>query len=87
MGWSWLPWAPLCVVQRKKSLSRCHGGWQGGTALSQLVTPTEEDKGEEVTADTDLEIRRLRLTSAFPGTLSKLGSVYPAVQWGRFYRW
>lgn len=67
------------------------GGERGrhslGTVLRQLVTPTEEDKGREGTSDTDLEIRRLRLNSAFPGPLSKLGSVYSAIQWGCFYRW
>lgn len=52
-----------------------------GTVLSQVVTPTEEDKGGEGASDTVLEIRTLSLNSAFSGAL---GSVYPAVQWGRF---
>lgn len=83
----------LCNSEKEIPLqvSRRLGGLAGrhslGTVLRQMVTPTEEDKGGEGTSDTDLEIRRLRLNSAFPGTLSKLGSVYPAIQWGRFYRW
>lgn len=52
-----------------------------GTVLSQVVTPTEEDTGGEGASDTDLEMRTLRLNSAFPGAL---GSVYRAVQWVRF---
>lgn len=58
------------------------GGFIGHGSASGVDTSRGRQEEEEG-SDTDLEIRTLRLNSAFLGTL---GSVYPAVQQGRFHR-